>query len=530
MRRLISYLDLTAPKFNLFINGKSRYRTFSGGIFHLLTGLTIIILTVNILIDFSKHENPSIVINTSEYTPDLIRNKIRINQNLTIQVHKELNEHHVFSVAGSFIDKNNSQMIRSEDNISSITNTYVLNLSNINFSDTEYFFISFPRCNNDTYLCENPNNTSDEAYKNFTDGEKSLYFFNLEIPRLKINLYNYTDKFETEYQKKSIYVNKKRGVYYLINLNLIVVDETKSEFLNFSFRNQSYGFSVENIEQIAVDDYSWSEYSYSIFIKLNKVNSVTYHFTYKNILNVFSDIGGIANCFSFLYTIKNILSLHFADIFMINYNFFNNINEGSSFSNNIIIGKQNSKFIELSSKNSDEKNIELIKDSSFFKNDIDEKEFNVKKNDKKQKNNYQSNFVYDKSNNFLNYFSFMKYKIFKCCLKKDKSQNLYLNYKWILDINYLLRIYLQMKLLKGVLLTPNQRRLLENLSLIEKIDVYSRLNMDNFYLQNPIKNEEEREQLIEQEIDKFLSKKSPYQKDDLDKDENSFIKKLLEKE
>ena len=124
----------------------------------------------------------------------------------------------------------------------------------------------------------------------------------------------------------------------------------------------------------------------------------------------------------------------------------------------------------------------------------------------------------------------MKYKIFKCCLKKDKSQNLYLNYKWILDINYLLRIYLQMKLLKGVLLTPNQRRLLENLSLIEKIDVYSRLNMDNFYLQNPIKNEEEREQLIEQEIDKFLSKKSPYQKDDLDKDENSFIKKLLEKE
>ena len=75
MRRLISYLDLTAPKFNLFINGKSRYRTFSGGIFHLLTGLTIIILTVNILIDFSKHQNPSIVINTSEYTPDLIRNK-----------------------------------------------------------------------------------------------------------------------------------------------------------------------------------------------------------------------------------------------------------------------------------------------------------------------------------------------------------------------------------------------------------------------------------------------------------------------
>ena len=209
---------------------------------------------------------------------------------------------------------------------------------------------------------------------------------------------------------------------------------------------------------------------------------------------------------------------------------FFNINEGSSFSNNIIIGKQNSKFIELSSKNSDEKNIELIKDSSFFKNDIDEKEFNVKKNDKKQKNNYQSNFFYDKSNNFLNYFSFMKYKIFKCCLKKDKSQNLYLNYKWILDINYLLRIYLQMKLLKGVLLTPNQRRLLENLSLIEKIDVYSRLNMDNFYLQNPIKNEEERELLIEEEIDKFLRKKSPYQKDDLDKDENSFIKKLLEKE
>jgi hypothetical protein len=519
MRRLISYLDLTAPKFNLFINGKSRYRTFSGGIFHLLTGLTIIILTVNILIDFSKHQNPSIVINTSEYTPDLIRNKKRIDQDLTIQVHKELNEHHVFSVAGSFIDKNNSQMIRSEDNISSVTNTYVLNLSNINFSDTEYFFISFPRCNNDTYLCENPNNTSDEAYKNFTDGEKSLYFFNLEIPRLKINLYNYTDKFETEYQKKSIYVNKKRGVYYIIYLKLIIIDEKKGIF--FRSENKTYAFSVDNIDEYTVDDYSWNEYSYSMFLKFNKQNTVMYIFTYKTLLNVFSDIGGIANFLSFFLTIKNILSLHYADIFMLNYNFFNNLNND----NKINVNNNYNKITELEISNNQNEKLDM----PLFKNEINEEEFDLSNNNKKKKvkNNYQSDFVYDKSKNFLGYCGFLKYKIFKCCLKKDKSKNLYLNYKWIFDINYLLRMYLQIKLLKSVLLTPNQRRLIENLSLLEKIDVYSRLNIDNFYLQKPIKNEEERQQLINKEIENYLQKKPPYKNDDLDEEENSFIQKLL---
>ena len=84
-------------------------------------------------------------------------------------------------------------------------------------------------------------------------------------------------------------------------------------------------------------------------------------------------------------------------------------------------------------------------------------------------------------------------------------------------------------MLKGVLLTPNQKKLLENLSLIEKIDVFARLNMDNFYLKKPIKNEEHRQRLINKEINSFIRKMEPYEKEDnYDKDEDAkFIQKLI---
>jgi hypothetical protein len=89
-------------------------------------------------------------------------------------------------------------------------------------------------------------------------------------------------------------------------------------------------------------------------------------------------------------------------------------------------------------------------------------------------------------------------------------------------------MYLQIKMLKGVLLTPNQKRLLENLSLIEKIDVFARLNMDNFYLKKPIKNDEERQKLIQREINLFLEKKHHYQNEEkYDKESDEiYVKKI----
>ena len=519
--RLISYLDITAPKFNLFINGKSRYRTFWGGIFHLSFGLIILGVTILIIYKYLiKYEDLSVIINKVDFSPDLIENYNRINQNLTIQVDKELTEYHTFSVSGSFFNENKSQSqmkIQASGNDSS-TDNYILNLSNINFADNENLFISFPRCDNENYTCSR--NISDEDYKKFIENQKSLFYFNFEMPRIKVNINNYEEKYKTELSKKHIYVNKKRGVYYIINLKLIIIDEKKGIF--FRSENKTYAFSVDDIDAYTVDDYSWNEYSYSMFLNFNKQNTVMYIFTYKTLLNVFSEIGGIANFLSFFLTIKNILSLHYADIFMLNYNFFNNLNND----NKINVNNNYNKITELEISNN--KNEKLVY-MSLFKNEINEEEFDLSNNNKKKKikNNYQSDFVYDKSKNFLGYCGFLKYKIFKCCLKKDKSKNLYLNYKWIFDINYLLRMYLQIKLLKSVLLTPNQRRLIENLSLLEKIDVYSRLNIDNFYLQKPIKNEEERQQLINKEIENYLEKKPPYKNDDLDEEENSFVQKLL---
>ena len=328
-------------------------------------------------------------------------------------------------------------------------------------------------------------------------------------------------KFNHTYQDNSVYVNKKRGIYYVVYLHLIVVEEYKGLFYKDSYKK--YGFRIDRVDPITVDDYSWNELSFSIFFKLEKSKTVVYQFTYDTIFSAFSFIGGLNNFFSIFFTIKNILSSHFADIFMLNYHFFNSLNGNNKEQNESDDLLTKDKLKELENVNKSEKFLNFEKDLY-----IDDLDIHIK-GKKKYKNNYQANFAYDESQKFLGYCGFLKYKIFKCCLKDDKTKYLYLNYKWILDINYLLRMYLQIKILKGVLLTPNQKRLLENLSLIEKIDVFARLNMDNFYLQTPIKNEQERQKLILREINSFITKKPPYlNEENPNKEEDeSFINKII---
>ena len=549
MKRLISYLDITAPKFNLFINGKSSYRTFWGGIFHLISFIIFIIIIVMSLKNFLKYDPSQIIINASEYSlNDLEKNQIDNNQTIKIEVDSKLAKYHQFYYSG-YIYSNDTKTYQNKMDVynsDSTTKQFTFNLSNIDFNHSDFFIISFPRCNNINFVCEK--NVSENDYIKFINTEKNLFYFNLMLPQLSINLTKKIDesKFNHTYLNNSIYVNKKRGMYYVVYLNLIVVEEHKGLFSKESYKK--YGYRIDRVEPVNIEyDYSWGELTFSIFFKLEKSKTVVYQFTYDTIFSAFSFIGGLNNFFSMFFTIKNILSLHFADIFMLNYHFFNTSNGNNEEQNelNDLLTKDQSnnemneayemneinfsanikknKLKELENVNKSEKFLNLEKDLNF--DDLE----NTIKGKKKYKNNYQANFAYDESQKFLGYCGFLKYKIFKCCLKDDKTKYLYLNYKWILDINYLLRMYLQIKILKGVLLTPNQKRLLENLSLIEKINVFARLNMDNFYLQTPIKNEQERQKLILREINSFITKKSPYlNEENPNKEEDeSFINKII---
>ena len=544
MKRLISYLDITAPKFNLFINGKSSYRTFWGGIFHLISMIIFVIIFIVTLQKYEKFIPSQIVINTSEYSLNqLDKNDIDNNQTISIDVDSTISDYHQFYYSG-YIYSNQTNATQKKmdldlDNYNnSKTKSFNFNLSEIDFNRSEYFIISFPRCNNEIYKCEK--NISEEDYQKFINNEKNIFYFDLKLPSLSINISVEKNESKFVHQTKNniVYVNKKRGIYYLVYLNLIVVEETKGIF--FLSPSKKYGFNVDRVEPVTVDDYSWNELSYSIFFKLEKSKTIVYKFTYDTIFTAFSFIGGLNNFISLFFTIKNILSLHFADIFMLNYHFLNTFHRNKDESNSDFSISQSIKDINMSA-NTNQKSFKELgeinkrdfndsKGEQFLKNfNIDIDDLDIQKGKKKEKNNYQLNFAYDESHNFLGYCGFLKYKIFKCCLKNDKSKYLYLNYKWILDINYLLRMYLQIKMLKGVLLTPNQKKLLENLSLIEKIDVFARLNMDNFYLKKPIKNEEHRQRLINKEINSFIRKMEPYEKEDnYDKDEDAkFIQKLI---
>ena len=538
MKRLISYLDITAPKFNLFINGKSSYRTFWGGIFHLISMIIFIVIFIVTLRKYEKFEPSQIVINTSEYPlNELESSQIDNNQTLSIEVDSKIFDYHQFYYSG-FIYSNQTNATQKKMDFDDSTKSFNFNLSEIDLNRSEFFIISFPRCNNYTYQCKN--NISEEDYEEFINNEKNIFYFNLKLPKLSIdiNVKKNESKFIHSIQDNTVYVNKKRGIYYLVYLNLIVVEE-KRGIISTSL-HKKYGYAVDRVEPVTVDDYSWNELSYSIFFKLEKSKTIVYKFTYDTIFTAFSFIGGLNNFFSLFFTIKNILSLHFADIFMLNYHFLNTYHGNNNGSNLDFSISQSINDINISPNVSQKSLKELgeinkndlsdSKGEKFLKNfNIDIDDLDIKKGKKKEKNNYQLNFAYDESKNFLGYCGFLKYKIFKCCLKNDKSKYLYLNYKWIMDINYLLRMYLQIKMLKGVLLTPNQKKLLENLSLIEKIDVFARLNMDNFYLQKPIKNDEHRQRLINKEIVSFMKKLEPYEEEEnYNKNEDEdFIQKLI---
>ena len=67
MKKTIKYLDLTAPKFNLYINGKSCYRTIWGGLFHLLIVIALIVMFSLSLASSILRKSPTVLINSGYF-------------------------------------------------------------------------------------------------------------------------------------------------------------------------------------------------------------------------------------------------------------------------------------------------------------------------------------------------------------------------------------------------------------------------------------------------------------------------------
>lgn len=106
MKKTIKYLDLTAPKFNLYINGKSCYRTIWGGLFHLLIVIALIVMFSLSLASSILRKSPTVLINSGYFSNLNFYNYPQPNnQQISIEVSESIAKFHSFVVSGSFLMK-----------------------------------------------------------------------------------------------------------------------------------------------------------------------------------------------------------------------------------------------------------------------------------------------------------------------------------------------------------------------------------------------------------------------------------------
>ena len=533
MKKTIKYLDLTAPKFNLYINGKSCYRTIWGGIFHLFIVIALIVMCAFSLTTSIKRQSPSVMINSGYFS---YRNFYTYpqpnNQTVSIEVSESITKYHSFVVSGSFYNQTEHQKLLKRCNRTDTTVTYCLPLSDMNFTDLSAIFISFPKCNSFNLKSEECIDYTDDEYDTFLNNESHPFSFKLLIDTVDIDLNNYYNKYITSNETDSIYLDKKRGTYFIINMKRVLIEENK-EWIIRGQPNQSLSYLIDSKEQETTDDLSWNEISYSIMIKLDSKLSTIYTIRYETLFECFSFIGGLSSCISFFSIIKTIISSHFADIFMLNFNFINTKSDerrtrklsGDHFPAKIIdLGINDEE--ELSSRQ-----CSIVKHNDFEDNLLGggNKYQMIQKDKEEEKTNLNNTIglmsreserrfrktmkskvepkIEEKPVQILTYGAYLKYKIFKCCVKNQKK--LYTNYKWIMDVNYLLKIYIQIHFLKTLFLSKKQVQLIDTISLLEKINVNSKFNIKNDYALRYM-TEEQRKAEIQKELDKFQNNENPY--------------------
>ena len=232
---------MTAPKFNLYINGKSCYRTIWGGIFHLFIVIALIVMCAFSLTTSIKRQSPSVMINSGYFS---YRNFYTYpqpnNQTVSIEVSESITKYHSFVVSGSFYNQTEHQKLLKRCNRTDTTVTYCLPLSDMNFTDLSAIFISFPKCNSFNLKSEECIDYTDDEYDTFLNNESHPFSFKLLIDTVDIDLNNYYNKYITSNETDSIYLDKKRGTYFIIKMKRVVIEENKE----WIFRGEANKFLI----------------------------------------------------------------------------------------------------------------------------------------------------------------------------------------------------------------------------------------------------------------------------------------------
>ena len=447
------------------------------------------------------------------------------NQQISIEVSESIAKFHSFVVSGSFFNETEKQKLLHKCKNSEGTVTYCLPLSDINFTALSAVFISFPKCNAFNLKSEDCIDYTDDEYEAFLSNKSHPFLFKLSIDTVDIDINNYTNKYISANETDSIYLDKKRGTYFIIKMKRVVIEENK-EWIFRGEANKSLSYLIDSKEQETTDDLSWNEITYSVMIKLDSKLSTIYTIRYETLFECFSFFGGLSSCISFFSVIKTIISSHFADIFMLNFNFINTKNDERrtrKFSGELGINDTqgiSSKQISIMKENDFEDNL-LDTNSGYRMSTRNKEEENNEKLNNTVAMSRESDRMFRKTLNMqdeprkqqqiLTYGTYLKYKIFKCCVKNQKK--LYINYKWIMDVNYLLKIYIQIHFLKNIFLSKKQIQLLDTISLLEKINVNSKFNIKNDYTLRYM-TEEQRKIEIQTELDKFQKNENPYNGND----------------
>ena len=217
MKKTIKYLDLTAPKFNLYINGKSCYRTIWGGLFHFLIVIALIVMFSLSLASSILRKSPTVLINSGYFSNLNFYNYPQPNnQQISIEVSESIAKFHSFVVSGSFFNETEKQKLLHKCKNSEGTVTYCLPLSDINFTALSAVFISFPKCNAFNLKSEDCIDYTDDEYEAFLSNKSHPFLFKLSIDTVDIDINNYTNKYISANETDSIYLDKKEELTLLL--------------------------------------------------------------------------------------------------------------------------------------------------------------------------------------------------------------------------------------------------------------------------------------------------------------------------
>ena len=340
MKRIFKICDIYGTHFHWFLGNKSKYYTFYGGLFSILTVFSWIIIFIVFGLDDLKKNNP--ISNASTLPPKGLKNiqfgkeKLYLPWRIIDYDYKSVNHEGVlYPKIYYFIRKYNNitglmdiyynlieYKLCNETSMKNLGNEFLLNAPIERFYcidmedlyiggswNSEYInYIRF-----DLYLCKNGINynesnnncTSYDTLKNKI-GKNNNWYFELMYPVVQfqptINEHPILILYKTYFYGLSTKTKKLDTLYLQEH-----IFEEKEGFIRNKSHNKSYwGLSILKGDNYIIDEEDTIKYGsnsrlYSLKIYLD-LGSIYYTRKYKNLIEILSDVFPILNIFSILFS------------------------------------------------------------------------------------------------------------------------------------------------------------------------------------------------------------------------------------